>query len=99
MTMRVIFNNEPCLVKKTTYADNQRMALALICEDKYKSLMTVATVNLPGYPLKDNEVAIKDYSENAGILQVLVEAGIISTPHDYTTSGCVLIPICKYTGE
>jgi len=51
-----------------------------------------ATVWVEG--LKDNEVAIKNHSENEGILQVLIDAGIISEPKRVVQSGFVVIHIC-----
>lgn len=44
--------------------------------------------------LKENEVAIKDYSENEGILNSLIKNDIVEKPHRYTSSGFVKIPIC-----
>lgn len=44
--------------------------------------------------LSHNEVAIKDYSENEGILQTLIKNNIVETPHRFTSSGFVKIPIC-----
>ena len=46
-------------------------------------------------PLQSDEVAIKNYSENEGILETLLESGIIATPHRFISSGFVQIPICK----
>jgi hypothetical protein len=46
-------------------------------------------------PLRPDEVAIKNYSENEGILESLLEAGIVSPPHRFISSGFVQIPICK----
>lgn len=52
-----------------------------------------ATVNVDG--LQENEVAIKNYSENEGILDVLVDEGIVKPPHRHIKSGFVIIPICE----
>ena len=52
-----------------------------------------ATVNVDG--LTENEVAIKNYSENEGILPVLIREGIVKSPHRYVNSGFVKIPICE----
>jgi len=52
-----------------------------------------ATINLEG--LSETEVAIKNYSENEGILPVLIAEGIIKEPHRYVNSGFVKIPICE----
>jgi len=43
--------------------------------------MPVATASVWIPNLRDDEVAIKDYSENEGILDALVEAKIIHPPH------------------
>ena len=51
------------------------------------------TVNVDG--LDENEVAIKNYSENEGILDVLVDEGIVKPPHRHVKSGFVIIPICE----
>ena len=45
--------------------------------------------------LQSDEVAVKNYSENEGILKSLLKAGIIATPHRFISSGFVQIPICK----
>lgn len=52
-----------------------------------------ASVSVEG--LADWEVAIKNYSENAGILQSLVEAKIVDAPHRVIRQGYALIPVCK----
>ena len=45
--------------------------------------------------LESDEVAIKDYSENVGILESLIEAEIIDHPHAFIWTGHVRVPICK----
>ena len=40
-------------------------------------------------------VAVKDWSENVGVLDALVSAGIVSKPEDYIPSGHVRIPVCR----
>ena len=54
-----------------------------------------ATVCVEDDLLKEGEVAIKDYSENAGILNSLIEADMIEPPHAYIQSTFTKIPICK----
>lgn len=45
--------------------------------------------------LEDNEVAIKNYSENAGVLDFLVKENIIEAPHKEINSGFVKLYVCK----
>jgi hypothetical protein len=47
------------------------------------------------YELGETEVAIKNYSENEGILESLIEAGVIGHPRTFIQSGYVKIPVCK----
>ena len=56
----------------------------------------VVSVNMPG-KVGDGKVAIKDYSEYEGILDVLVTAGVVSDPVCYVQSGFVSIPVCAVT--
>ena len=45
--------------------------------------------------LEQGEVAIKDWSENKGILDFLVQNKIVKEPHRFVESGYVKIPICE----
>ena len=45
--------------------------------------------------LESGEVAIKDWSENQGILDFLVQNKIVKEPHRFVESGYVKIPICE----
>ena len=75
------------------YGNNR---IAIECLDVVDgSPVAVATINLPDQPLKDNEIFIKDYSENSGMLDSLMAAGIVSAPIEMVKSGFVEIPKCK----
>jgi hypothetical protein len=56
--------------------------------------IAVATVNLPGIPLNDDQVFIKNYSENEGMLSALISAGVVSEPLGYVKTGFVEVPFC-----
>jgi hypothetical protein len=92
--MKVTFNQWDCILEKKTYPNN-RIALQLIdAEDG--SPVAMVTVNLPDEQLNDDEVLIKDYSENEGIYQTLVDAKVISEAIGCAQSGLfVWIPKCK----
>ena len=60
----------------------------------FEGPVAVATVSLDESWNKD-EVFIKNYSENEGMLNSLINAGIISNPVRYISSGYVMIPVCK----
>ena len=54
-----------------------------------------ATVCVENDLLQKGEVAIKDYSENEGILNALIEADIVEPPHAFIQADYTKIPICK----
>jgi len=54
-----------------------------------------ATVCAEDNLLKEDEVAIKNYSENEGILEALVDGGIVDHPHAFIQTDYVKIPVCK----
>jgi len=73
---------------------NNRTAIECIDPEDGESI-AVATVNLPDSPLNDDEVFIKDYSENEGILSSLIANNIVSDPIDVIPSGFVVVYKCK----
>jgi len=54
-----------------------------------------ATCTIMMDDLQENEVAIKNYSENAGMLDFLLEEELVEKPHRFINQGYVAIPICK----
>lgn len=55
--------------------------------------MATATSWVPG--LGSDEVAVKDYSENEGMVDHLIDAGVVSPPHRFVESGHVTLPVCR----
>ena len=94
--MKVKFNKWDCKVVFTTYKNNSRTAIELV-EDTppYFESVAIASLNLPNENISRDEIAIKDYSENEGMLRCLVKAGIVSEPIRIVQSGFVNVPICK----
>lgn len=87
------FKGTNCELDKKYYG-NGRIAIVLI-NAITQTTQCVATVNLPDIHLEADEVCIKDYAENIGVLKALVNEKIISEPIRFTQSGYVNIPICK----
>ena len=79
-----------------TRYQNNRLALVLRNADTGEP-MGMLTRNLPQNPLKDGEVIIKNYSENEGCAEGLIEAGIVNPPHRWIMSGYVQMPVCWLT--
>jgi hypothetical protein len=86
---RIRFLQYACVLEISKYRTGE-LRLELVDEDDFSPVAT-ASVLVPG--LLEGEVAIKDYSENEGMLQTLLDARVIASPHRYVTSGYVIIPV------
>lgn len=75
MNKKVEFLGEKCRVDTGVYA-NGRLAIRLTIEETGEPMAT-ATVNVPDCTLDEDEVLIKDWSENEGMVDALVKAGIV----------------------
>jgi len=81
-----------CTVAYPRYQNN-RIAIELVTARQES--WAVASVNLPNERMEETEVAIKDYSDNEGMLDALIAAGVVQAPHRFADSGYVRIPICR----
>lgn len=94
--MKVKFKDWDCIIEWSLYLENDNIAIKLL-DEKTKELVAVATTNtseetpLPG-------VQIKDWSENCGMWEALVDAGVIeSEPIEKIASYFVLVKVGKLT--
>jgi len=94
ITHKSPYGGEYTLSLKFAKYHNGQTAINLIDEDDGMPYAT-ATVCVEDNLLQEGEVAIKDYSENEGILEALIEANIVDHPRAFIQSGFVKIPICK----
>lgn len=75
---------------------NGRVALAIEHPDGFSRL----SVNLlDSVSMEPDEIAIKNYSENEGVLAALVTAGLVAPPHRTVQQGHVSFPIVRPLGE
>ena len=89
----VKFNKWECNVQLSEHVGGHN---ALILRDiNTDEVIIIASVNLKEMPMNIDEVAIKDYSENQGVLKALRKAGIVGKPVKWVRSGFVRIAICK----
>ena len=82
-----------CTVEFEEY-QNGRIAIELIEKDTGEPY-TTATINMPNVPLAKDEVIIKNYSENEGVLDALVKAGVVSKPIRTVPAGFATADVCK----
>jgi len=89
---KVMFAGELCSLQFGNYG-NGRLSIQLA--DRHGEPYGRATVNLPDEVLGEDEVFIKDYSENEGMLSALIEAGIVADTGRRVRTGYVEVPVCK----
>lgn len=92
MTKNLKFKGFNCKISYSKYNEGGTCIDLIDLEDGLP--VARATVNVPGITLMGNEVVIKDYSENEGMYDALVEHGIIrKTPKEIQLSEFVTAPI------
>jgi hypothetical protein len=93
--MRTVkFGRWDCEVVQAKYAEGERVAL-LLRDVKTRESIVTATVNEPDFPLSDDEVLIKNWSENAGIVEALVGAEIVEVVGEGPRCGFVRAVKCR----
>ena len=71
---------------------NDRIALKMYQKGEP---LCVPSVNLPNTPLGENEIFIKNWSENEGVLEALVKAGIVEDTGQTVPTGFVEANVCR----
>ena len=92
MDKKVMFAGEECTIKWYRYTHGGSIAMQLWCSE---GPMCRATVNIPNLRLAPDEVVIKDYSENHGVQEALIKAGIIEDTGETACCGYAICSICK----
>ncbi len=92
MNKTVTFLGFKCNVEVKRFGNNRPALVLTDAEDG--SPVARVSVNLPEVEMADNETGIKNWSENEGLLEILVEGGVVSEPNRYAESGHVRVPIC-----
>ena len=89
----VKFRDWNCFVEWKQYS-NGRPALTLRQIETGEPI-AVASINLPHEALEPDEIFIKDYSENEGMLDALVKAEIIFPLHCRVPVGHTTAALCR----
>lgn len=95
MKRRLEFMGARCVVQELRYEQGNRLALRLVAEDTGELYATIS-INIPSIELADDEVVVKDYGENRGILTLLVRAGILEPTPRVVQTGWELSRVCRY---
>ncbi len=89
-TAEVTFLNTKCRIALGRYADPPNLALTLItADDEFPQPMAKASFNLKT-ELPEGYIAIKSWSENEGMADILMEAGVIGPVEGTIPTGFVV---------
>lgn len=89
--MKVAFKGYSCSVQIGRYANGQP-ALRLFDEE---GPVATATAAVEGVELAADEVLVRDYSECQGMLQALLEAGVVEKPTSWVEAGYTRLAKCR----
>lgn len=88
---QVVFAGSACTVQVGRYANGQTR-IALVDEE---GPVATATSAVEGVELKPDEVLLKDFSENRGIVAALVAAGVVDEPTSWVEAGYARLARCR----
>jgi hypothetical protein len=92
--LKTPYSNYTVSLEWNEYGSNGRTALALIdAEDGFPVMMV--TVNIPDAHLEPDEMIIKNYSENEGVLEFLQENNIVGPVIRTVRTGFVSAQVVK----
>lgn len=86
-----------CTPRFSYYRDG-RLALELVDPFNGTRLVT-ASVNVPEVELAPDEIALKDYSENTGVLDALVRGGVVAVTERAVRTGFVTLPVVRLLSD
>lgn len=92
----LFYNNEKVKCFLSKY--NEPMNNAIFMMNDKDERVAVCSTNLD-FELSKNEVFIKNYSENEGMLQFLVQNNVVKIPTKCINSEYAMIPICELNIE
>lgn len=91
--MQVTFSKYKCELEFRKYHNGRVMIQLNDAQDGEP--VAAATVNLAESQIEDDEVIIKDWSENEGMLKCLEEAGVVKFTGHRIATGFVKAHVCK----
>ena len=91
---KVKFHKWNCTLRFVRYDVNDQICIQLFDADD-RMFVATATTNVLDAELSSDEVVIKDYSENEGMYNALLDAGIINPSNRNVRTGYTECPVCS----
>jgi hypothetical protein len=87
------FEGREFVLTKAQYDAGERCVLVIM--DPHDDLYALVTTNIPKLSLKDDEPSIKNWPENEGITQPLLNLDLFEGRVKKVRSGFVLVPVWR----
>lgn len=101
---KISFKSWKCFLNLGYYGAGGRLAIKLLSDEEnadkgvyYGEPIAVATVNIPEIELNENEIIIKNHSENEGMLETLKQFGLITDTKRQISTGFVTVHVVEKT--
>jgi len=98
MSTTIRFKNRSCTIHFDQYSMPPYPIAIGLRDTQTGELIATATVCLPRLQLEPDEVVIKNCSENEGVLQALIDAGVVHPPHRHAHTVFIQADICRLRG-
>lgn len=93
MMLQMRYHGWDCTLQKGRYIDD---TIAILLFDTHNGEpIATATVAIQGPELKENQIIVKDYSENEGMLAALTNIGLVTSVEQWIPTGWVSVPVCN----
>jgi hypothetical protein len=87
----------PVFINRGKYREGRPSLMLLDAEDGCP--YAIASVNMPEVNLEDDEIIVKNYSENVGMFEFLTENNIVTPTGAYVGTGFACMPVAKINPE
>lgn len=102
--VQFVFIDIDCVAIREQYKSNKSTCLSIVAADTERNRLSnipfgspvcTATINMEYHMLNDDEVVIKNYSENHGLLPVLLAAGVVTHTKSSIGTPFGILPLVK----
>jgi len=91
----VTFQGIECCVYISTYVQSIGRTAMYLVDNLDGCPMGRVTMNIPDIELEADEVIVKNYAENEGMLEAILKVNLVQKPHRYVSNGYVDVPVCR----
>lgn len=93
--MQITHKGTVCDVSLRHYQMNKDRVAIILTDAEDGGPYDIPSVNIPDAALGEGEVCIRDDSFHAGVLDALIDGGIVAAPHRRVPMGYITAAVCR----